>query len=166
MRVSGRGTWSFPLSSFARVSMPDHKNILALPAALSGFRLTPPADPMRAYARSLGSTGPAYLPSPMRWHIQYSRLLKSVELPNRGSQEVNALKRKNPGGAFRHQPGFLGNPREAPDIQVTSRFYSGGYRIPIPVKLTAGRYSCLACEESIIIDPRLIWSWPQSTVRL
>ena len=94
---------------------------LALPAALSGFRLTPPADPMRAYARSLGSTGPAYLPSPMRWHIQYSRLLKSVELPNRGSQGVGAINAKNPGGACRHQPGFPGDPREAPDVQVTSR---------------------------------------------
>ena len=88
--------------------MPDHKNILALPATLSGFRLTPPADPMRAYARSLGSTGPAYLPSPMRWHIQYSRLLKSVELPNRGSQGVSAINAKTPVVLAGTNRGFVG----------------------------------------------------------
>ena len=85
--------------------------ILALPAALSGFRLTPPAGPIRVYARSLGSTGPTYLPSPKRWHIQYSRLLKSVELPNRGSQEVSAINAKTPvvlSGANRGFVGILG----------------------------------------------------------
>ncbi len=58
--------------------------------------------------------------------FQYSRLLKSVELPNRDSQEVSAKNAKNPGGAFRRQPGFPGNPREVPDVQVTSRILSGG----------------------------------------
>jgi hypothetical protein len=81
---------------------------LALPAALSGFRLTPPADPMRVYARPLGSTRPAYPPSPKRWHIQYSRLLKSFELPNRGSQGVSAINAKTPVVLADTNRGFLG----------------------------------------------------------
>ncbi len=48
---------------------------------------------------------------------------RAAELWQPGGQR---LKRKNPGGAFRHQPGFRGNPREVPDVQVTSRILSGG----------------------------------------
>lgn len=98
----------FPFHRSHDLSMSDHKNILALPAALSGFRLTHPADPIRVHARSLGSTGRAYLPSPKRWHIQYSRLLKSVELPNRGSQEVSAINAKTPVVLAGTNRGFVG----------------------------------------------------------
>ena len=85
--------------------------ILALPAALSGFRLTLPAGPIRVHAVFLGPTGPAYLPSCERWHIQYSRLSKSFGLPNRGSQGVGAINAKTPvvlAGTNRGFRGFLG----------------------------------------------------------
>ena len=56
-----------------------------------------------------------------------------------GRQGGESLKRKNPGDAFRHQPGFSVIPREVPVGQVTSRINSGGYRILIPIRLPVGR---------------------------
>ena len=52
------------------------------------------------------------------------------------------LKRKNPGGAFRHQPGFRGNPREVPDVQVTSRILSGGLPHIISCKIAGVTEHC------------------------
>ena len=67
-RKSGqrRGIWSFPLLIVYTTYLCQTTKLLTLPAALSGFRLTHSTDPIRRQARSLGSTGPAYLPSPAR----------------------------------------------------------------------------------------------------
>ncbi|MGD8349426.1 MAG: hypothetical protein PVI79_09335 [Gammaproteobacteria bacterium] len=61
---------------------------MALPAALSGLRLTHPADPMRPRTAASGQQEP-----PTGRHIprrpnQYSGLLKSYTLPNRVSAGV------------------------------------------------------------------------------
>jgi hypothetical protein len=67
----------------------------------------------------------SYNRHPQEMTIRYAKLLKSYELPTRAAREFSALKRKNPGSAFGHQPGFSGDQREVPVIQVTSRFYFG-----------------------------------------
>jgi len=75
--------------------MPDHRT-MALPTALSGFRLTRLADPMRLSRKSLGPTGFA-LSSSIRMTIQYSGLLKNNELPNQVSPWVlQCLNAKTP----------------------------------------------------------------------
>ncbi len=56
---------------------------------------------------------------------QYSKLLKSYELPTRAARGFFSVKTQKPRWCFRRQPGFSGDQREVPVIQVTSRFYFG-----------------------------------------
>ena len=66
--LAGGGAQACPLwRSFDRVSVPDHE-ILALPAALSGFRLTRLAGPMRRHGGFLGPTE-STLRHRRRWHF-------------------------------------------------------------------------------------------------
>ena len=86
---------------------------MTLPIAVSGSRLTHPADPIRRYSQSaLGSRGAATRSSSVRLLIQYSKLLKSYTLPNEVSGGFKLHNAKTPVMRYVHQPGFPENPRE------------------------------------------------------
>lgn len=78
----------FPLSLLAQFIRARPRNSLALPAALSGLRLTHPADPMRHTAAPSGPRERLTGHRSLRRPIQYSRLLKSYTLPNEVSAGV------------------------------------------------------------------------------
>jgi hypothetical protein len=86
-RAEGEGTrffWVDPLPGGVLKDFPP----LALPAALSGLRLTHPADPMRHTAAPSGPRERLTGHRSLRRPIQYSRLLKSYTLPNEVSAGV------------------------------------------------------------------------------
>ena len=66
--------------------------------------------------------------------FQIVKELRAAESWQPGGQRH---KRKNPGGACRHQPGFCGNPREVPDVGNLPEIIWGDYRISFPAKLSA-----------------------------
>ena len=86
---------------------------------------------------------------------QYSRLLKSCEPSGGSGKGVGAPvvlcrrtpKRKNPGDAFRHSPGFSVVPREMPVGQVISRNHAG--------RITAYRFLliCLSGDTRVLQMP-------------
>lgn len=129
---------SFPFRRVHDLSVPDHRNSMRcrLHFRVSGLPIPPTRCACKPGPR-VNETGLSASASRRR-HIQYSRLLKSVEPPNRGGQEVAAQKRKNPGDAFRHQPGFSSVAREVPVGQVTSRNRPGGLPHTESCQITGG----------------------------
>ena len=116
-RINGAGVRRLP--PFRRVAtsylrQATNPKILALPTALSGFRLThfrwPDAQTKR-------------IPRAKRTRHQHSELLKSLGF-------ATLQNAKNPGSAFWAPTGVSGNPREVPSVvQVTSR-KSVWWRLP------------------------------------
>ncbi len=118
------GYSGFPLSStFHDLSVPDHQTVDAAGYAF-GFPTYPSRwpDASQIQVPRANGTSISAIASDDKSVFQIVKELRAAESGRQGGSCHNE---KTPMVRW-HQPGFLGDPREVPDIQVTSRIIAGG----------------------------------------